>query len=819
MSTPGRAGTDRVTRTSDPTLTDARLAATGLALILSVAAPLAAQTPVGASVRGTVVTTEGAPIGQAVIELRARGDSTTRGRVQSGAAGRFQIDGVAPGTYHLILRSIGHRVSQTIDFIVEGSMVRDLGRIRLETLALELETIVVTVERPDVQVEPDRTGYLVEALAGTPDAVVTDALRNIPDVEIEFDGTVRVRGATPAIFINGQPAPISGASLAVFLEQFPADQIERIEVLDAPPARFSAQGSGGIINIVLKQGVDLGVNGSVSASAGTRGQRNASGRLTVQRGPWTANGGANVRWTDSESNNVTLRQNLLAVPTTFLSQDARSTSENRGGGSHFDLRREVSEKSRAWLRMSGSLNGSDRRGRTGTVHMDESQHPTLQYDRLNLNTNDGRSINGSLGWEHAWQPQRHTLEFQVSGQAEGSRGEVRDETVIDPESPGTDGLPTWLTGRDNDNRERGYSLEISYVRPLGSRGRMETGVAHRLSDSREDQLTSRFESPGATVPDEEDRRLVTQGQRTTATWLTANRRFGPFGVMLGARGESVRGEVTLPNGARLDRDEWNLFPSANVSWNPRQRMSLRLGYSQRVNRPGVSVLDPTDRSTDPLNRTVGNPDLGSSLTRSVSMNFNWTGRLGQFSIGPYWRRTTDGWERVTTVDAAGISTTTWENLTSRTDLGSSLSWGAPRLGTWRPRVNLNASRSVLDGSVRNASNQGGQLRWSVSGNVDGTVWGPLTAQGSFGYTPPRDLVQGRTSGQWRADMSFRYRMLDGRSTINLSLQDPLALRESSQEIRDPSVIQTGTTRVPTRAMTVSASYSFGRLGGRGGPRR
>jgi hypothetical protein len=791
------------------------LAKAGLALFLFAAAPLAAQTPAGASVRGTVVTSEDLPIGQAVIELRARGDSTVRGQVQSGAAGRFQIDGVAPGTYHLILRSVGHRVSQTVDFTVEGTQVRDLGRIRLETLALELETIVVTVERPDVSVEPDRTGYLVEALAGTPDAVITDALRNIPDVEIEFDGTVRVRGATPAIFINGQPAPITGASLAVFLEQFPADQIERIEVLDAPPARFSAQGDGGIINIVMKQGVDLGVNGSVSASAGTRGQRNASGRLTVQQGPWTANGGANVRWTDSESNNFTLRQNLLAVPTTFLSQDARSTSENRGGGGHVDLRRTFSEKSRAWLRMSGSLNGSDRSGRTGTVHLDESQLPTLQYDRLNRNTNDGRSMNGSLGWEYAWQPQRHTLEFQISGQAEGSQGDVRDETVLDPESPGYDGLPTWLTRRDNDDRERGYGLEVSYVRPLGARGRMDAGVAHRLNDTREDQVTSRFELPGATVPEEEDQRLVTRVQRTTSTWLTANRRFGTFGVMLGVRGEAVGSDVTLPSGAWLDRDETNLFPSANVSWNPRQRMSLRLGYSQRVNRPGVSVLDPTDRSTDPLNRTVGNPDLGSSLTHSFSMNFHWSGRLGQVSVGPYWRRTTDGWERVTTVDAAGVSTTTWDNLTSRTDLGSSISWGAPRIGTWRPRVNLRASRSVLEGGDRVGSNQGGQLRWSVSGNVDGAVWGPLTAQGSFGYNPPRDLVQGRTSGQWRADMSFRYRLLDGRSTINLSLQDPLALRESSQEIRDPSVIQTGTTRVPTRAMTVSASYSFGRLGGRG----
>lgn len=789
----------------------------GVVLLLALAAPASAQVPAArAAVRGTVVSTEEAPVGQAVVELLARGDSLALRRATSGPAGRFQLDDVAPGTYTLLIRSIGFRVARTVEFTVEGSAVRDLGRIRLEPLALELEPIVVTVERPDIMVEPDRTGYLVEALAGTPDAVITDALRNIPDVEIEFDGTVRVRGATPAIFINGQPAPISGTSLAAFLEQFPADQIERIEVLDAPPARFSAEGAAGIINIVLKQGVDLGINGGASLSVGTRGQRTVTGRLTAQRGDWTLNSGANVRWSDSESSSMTLRQNLLAQPTTFLRQDASSASDNLGGGGHFDLRRQFSERSRAWVRMNASGNGSDRAGRTGTVHMDADQVPTLAYDRLNTNTNDGSGVNGSFGWEYAWTPQRHTFEVQVSAQRSTSGGLQREETVADPDFPDAEGLPAWLTRRDSDERDQGYGLEANYVRPMGRQGRLDIGASHRLSDNREDQWTRYFELPGATTPDEEDRRLVSQVQRTTSFWATTNRRLGTFGLNAGVRAEGVARDMTLPGGDRLDRDEWHLFPSVNLSWNPRQRMSFRFGYSQRVSRPSLSVLDPTDRSTDPLNRTVGNPDLESSFTHGFSLNVNWGGRLGQFSLGPYWRRTTDGWERITTVDAEGVSTTTWANLSSRTDMGTSLSWGLPRLGTWRPRVNLNASRSLLDGSIRSRDFTNGQVRWSVSGNVDGTVWGPLTMQGSFGYNPARDLVQGRTSGQWRADMSFRYRMLDGRSTVNLSLQDPFALRETSQEIRDPSVIQTGTTRTPTRAMTVSVNYSFGRLGrGRG----
>lgn len=789
-----------------------------LALALLLGTPLLAgaqgRSETTGSVAGTVLSDTDEPVALAVVDLRARRDSTVIRSTQTSESGRFLIQGVAPGEYFLQIRRIGFRPSRTVDFTVLAGTARDLGVIRIETSVLVLEEITVSVERPDVIFEPDRTSFLAEALGGAPDAVVTDALRNVPDITIEFDGTVRVRGATPTIFINGQPAPVTGSSLASFLEHFPANQIERIEVLDAPPARFSAEGSGGIINIVLKQGASLGVSGAVSASAGTRGQRGGGGRLTLQQGPWTLNTSANMRWNSSDRSDFTLRQNLSTTPVTFLRQDATSASSGHGGGMFLDLRRRLSERSHLSLRTNASLNGSNSRGLTGVAHLDAGQVPTLWFDRTSRTTSDGLSGSSSLNFSHAWQPQRHQLEISVSGQVEDSDSEMRDEAEAETAFYGTPGLPWWLTHRTQDDRTTGYSVDGNYTRPFTAQGRLDLGLAHRFTDAREAQATLRYILPAASDPDDEEVRQVSRLDRTTSAWVTANRRLGRFGVNAGLRGERNDRTLTLRSGELMDREEFNLFPSANLTWNPRQRMSLRLGYSRRVGRPNVNQLDPTDRSTDPLNRTIGNPDLRSSLTHNLSLNYTWTGRLGQFSAGPFWRYTGDGFERITTVDAAGISTTTWANLTSRTDLGTSLSWGPPAIKGWRPRLNANASRSVLSGSPRPGANTGGQLRWSVSGTVEGTLLGALNAQGSFGYQPPRDLVQGRTSGQWRADMSFRYRMLDNRTTVNLSVQDPFALRKTSQELRDPSVIQTGTSRIPTRAMSVSAAYTFGRMGRR-----
>jgi outer membrane receptor protein involved in Fe transport len=779
------------------------------------AAPLLhAQAPAGqAVVRGTLVSLDDRPVSEAIVELRVRGDSVPVRTGRSGEAGRFQLDPIAEGVYRLVIRRIGFGPATTAEFTVTAGQVRDLGRIRLEPAAVQLAPIEVTVERPDIRFEPDRTGYLVEALTNAAGGVVTDALRELPDLVVDLDGTIRLRGNTPAIYINGKPAPMEGVSLSVFLEQFPADRIDRIEVLEAPSARYGAEGSGGIINIVLKEGVELGLTGNLSLSAGTRGQYSANGRGTLQRGPLTFNAGMDARWSDSRSSDFTLRQNLLADPVTFLRQDASSDRSSRNGGMQLELRYELSKKDQVSARFSGNLNGNDRDGLTATAHLDELELTTLRYDRLARQHGDGSSGQARVAWEHTWVPERHTLEMDASIQRNRNDNRTREETLFDAMYQGAELLPAWLTRREDGSTSNVATLEANYTRPLGQRLRLEAGSGLRSSTSREDQTTSLFEEPGSTFPDEQETRLISRDQRIGSLWLTLQQRFGKFGVSAGLRGEWVNEDIRFPLGELVDRSESRLYPSVNLSWNPRPRMGVRISYSQRVNRPGVSVLDPSNRSTDPLNRSVGNPDIESALTHGINAGFNWAGRLGQLSFGPYWNQTNDGWERVTTVDTAGISTSTWANLTSRETLGAGLGYSAPRVWGWNARINLSASRATLRGSLRPPGADEGKLRWSVGGGLTGPVVQGITAQGNFGYEPGRDLVQGRTSGQWRADFNFRYRLSGNRTTIGLSVQDPFELRKTTQQIRDPSVLQTGRSRVTTRSMTVNLSYAFG--GGRG----
>lgn len=776
---------------------------------------LQGQAPGNAGVRGLVVSESDQPIGLAIVELRARTDSTPLRTATSNQAGRFQIDSLASGVYYLFIRSIGFSQGRTPDFTVVAGQVRDLGRIHLQMSAVQLAPIEVTVERPDVIIEADRTGYLVDALANAGGGVITDVLREIPDIMVDIDGTIRLRGNQPAIYINGRPAPMDGLSLNVFLEQFPADRIERIEVLDHPPAKYSAEGSAGVINIVLKQGAELGMTGSVSLGAGTRNQYTGGGRVTLQRGKLILNGGLNGRWSDSKNADFTLRQNLLAEPMTFLRQDALSNRTNQNGGVYFDARYNLSKKSRLFGSFFGNLNWNDRDGSTATANLDEDQLPTLLYDRLARQ--DGRGANGDLrvGYARVWQEDRHELQFELNGNLDNNRNKTREEIAADSLYIDSELLPAWLTEKEDGGRNRSANLQVSYDRPWGKQGSLEVGSTMRFDNSKNDQSTNLFEEPGATVADVTDAQLITRNRYTGALFLNLGQRIKKVGLNLGLRGEALGDKITLPDGTVLDRDEATLFPTANINWSPRARMQVRLGYSQRVNRPGISVLDPTNRSTDPLNRSVGNPDIKSSLSRNLTLGFNWGGKKGQFNFGPYWNRTSDGWERVTTVDTNGVSTSIWQNLTARTTMGVGVNYVFPAFKGWNARFNMNMSRSTLKGSLVTQGLEEGKLRWSVGSNFSGPVFQGLLAQGTFGYEPGRDLVQGRTTGQWRADFSFRYRMMRNRTSIGISLQDPFELRKTTQVLRDPSVIQTASSRVTTRSMSINVSYNFG--GGGGGP--
>ena len=240
-----------------------------------------------------------------------------------------------------------------------------------------------------------------------------------------------------------------------------------------------------------------------------------------------------------------------------------------------------------------------------------------------------------------------------------------------------------------------------------------------------------------------------------------------------------------------------------LCWHGKKKVSVQ-------NVPDPRILNPVDRSNDPLNRSVGNPNLDPQYTSSLSLETSMTSTWGTLRFSPFYRRTTDDWTQIKTVDANGVSTVTWENLASVESYGTALT------ASFRPVHGISGNASVSGSrEVRNASNlstdySGDAMRWSARGNVSARITEKLAVQAMGYYTPARDVPQGRISSSLMTHVGIRQQFLRDRATLNLMVTDPFDLYRSSFTTRDPSHVQIGRSRWSARSATLSVSYSFGR---------
>lgn len=783
------------------------------ALLALFALPLAARAQAGA-VTGTVVESpSGRPLAAVTVTLRSAADSTRVAGATTDAAGRFRIAGVAPGSYTLQASLLGYSPYRRAEVAVAAGGA-DLGTIQLAASTLVLEEIRVETQAAQAVVAADRTIYSTRDMPVAAGGMATDVLRSVPELEVDANNNVQLRGTGAQIHINGRPAPMQGESLQMFLQQFPADRIDRIEVIPNPSARFEAEGSGGIVNIVLKKDVDLGLSGNLFLNAGSRGEAGGGGRLTYQRGRMTLFGGGFGRRSDRRTENYDLRQNLIANPVTLLEQDGWSDREGLSG--NLDLTAEWKFTPRTLVRGNGSLwrNGMESDGLTVYTTMLADSTPTLRYDRGTIGQNARLSAEAGAEFAHRFgNPERddHELSFNASYRAGDSENDNRVRRRALELDGDVSNVPVELTLDVFDERSSEAQLSAHYVRPWGEGGRIEAGYRAEVEDTDEARALDVFADEDETVATIST--LTGFGYRETfhSLYATGSRQFGRFSVQAGLRAERADTRLDLVETDSVYENRYfSLFPSANLRWELGGGRELRLAYSRRVRRPQVYVLNPVNRSNDPLNRYVGNPGIDPQYTHSLSLDASWTGTFGTLRFSPYYRRTVDEWAQIKTVDAQGVSTMTWQNLASTESYGTSATLSVRPVGGVSGSVSVSGSREVRNASNLAVDYSGDNLRWSARANVSARITEKLSLQAMGNYTPAYEVPQGTISSSLMTHVGLRQQLMNDRVTVSLMMTDPLDLYRSSFTTRDPSHVQIGRSRFSMRAAVLTLSYSFGR---------
>ncbi|HEY0038649.1 MAG TPA: carboxypeptidase regulatory-like domain-containing protein, partial [Longimicrobium sp.] len=379
--------------------------------------PSQPQPPAAApgEVRGTVVDAgTGAPVKAASVSVRRASDSTLVAGALARDNGTFVVQGLGPGAYVLRVNMMGYS-AHVGEFTVAAQSPRvNAGSIRLARAAVMLEAVQVTAER-QVTIAPDRNAYRTRDVAPAASSA-SEVLESVPSVQVDADGRVSLRGNENVVVqINGRPTPIAGAQLAGYLKQLPANTIDRVEVVPNPSARYDPEGMAGIINIVLKQNVDLGLSGGLLLGASTADRYTGSGNLGYQQGPatWFVSYGFTSDDRSLAGVNDRTRLGAQGAPLSFVEQDIRGTNGNFGHNLNATLDYRLNDRDVVSNALLLNLRGATEESLSAATEWDGTRALLAAYDRGRDSEQDTRMADYTLAFKRTLEPQRHEFSAEV----------------------------------------------------------------------------------------------------------------------------------------------------------------------------------------------------------------------------------------------------------------------------------------------------------------------------------------------------------------------------------------------------------------------
>ncbi|HTK50142.1 MAG TPA: TonB-dependent receptor [Gemmatimonadaceae bacterium] len=796
--------------------------------LLLAAGPLAAQTP-GAGrgappaapagngeVKGTVVDLEsGAAVARASVAVRTgTGAATT---VVAGALaaanGTFRVQGLRAGAYTVRVTFLGFTPKVQQVTISAAAPVVDLGTIRLARAAVALGAVDV-VERPDmVTIEPDRNTYRAKDVA--PAATnASEVLEATPSVTVDADGKVSLRGnENVAVQINGRPAPISGAQLGAYLKSLPAGLLDRVEVVPNPSAKYDPEGMAGIINIVLKQNVDLGLSGGLTVGAASRDKYNASGNVGYQAGRLTtfANVGVFGDGRDVVGINDRLRYDAVKALLSATEQDIDGTNGFRG--QNFGANVDYKLNARDVLSNALQLNHRDATdaARTDYSELDGSRTVTDRYLRPRDNDSRGTSIDYTSAFKRTFAPRTHEL----SAELRFNHSHDEDATALWRESIASDGARSGSpVQRETDNTDavtKQLTAQLDYTRPLG-KAKLETGYKGTtrwldrdylvLKDSLGDGQWTRSDLSNAFSFDE----------RVQAAYGVVSRPIGKLEAQAGVRAEYASRDFSLA-GERYPYHHTSFFPSGVLSWNLSGTSQAKVSYSRRIRRPGTQELNPFPTFFDVQNVFIGNPALNPEYTDAYELGYTRSGKFGSIQLSPFFRHTTNVIRFIINtddvVDGREVTTISFKNL-ARSD-----SWGTDINGSLRfgKRFNGfaggNVFKLVTDGGTTTSVAGTDAVTWSTRFNGTFDVTPTLSVQGFYMYRAPMKIEGGKFSAMQFTNVTLR-RKLDGdHASVSLRVSDPFNTGHMRVQAGDETLTQITERSFGNRAAYLTFQWNYG----------
>lgn len=764
------------------------------------------------------------PVDYATIALgRSKSTKNTNGSLTDDK-GAFKIDNVTPGAYKITISFLGYQ-TKVIDPVqtTPGKPDLNLGKILLSPNQKMLGEVVVEGQAAVIENKIDRIVYNAEKDVAIAGGSAADVLRKVPLLSVDSDGKVSLRGSEGVkVLINGKPSGAMAANVADALKSIPADQIKNVEVITSPSAKYDAEGTAGIINIITKKNNLEGVSGSVNAGVGTRqnsGNLNLnarSGRLGV-----TANGGGFYSWPAMS----TINFERIDANGSILSQSGESETDrlatNGSIGADYDFNSFNSISSN--LRFNWFESGVDGSNLSRTIAGANSYDFTRTTDnQFGMNGFDWNS-----GYTRKFKKQGH--EISVAYQLTKAMQQNDYSSIFSNQTFQE------IAGNDADNTEN--TLQIDYVLPL-KKVTVEVGGKSIFRDILSDARTENFDPTTQIYTPVAGRNYEYQYNQNVYAGYTT------FGFTLAKKygfKAGVRYESTVIDGKPVGQantftepfasDYTNFVPSVVVSRTFKDFSTLKLSYNQRIQRPSLMFLNPFQNSSDLFNQQRGNPSLRPELSHNFDLNYSRFIKSTVINASLYFRRTNDIIESLVRpiefTNAQGETQTgslmTFDNIGFNNSVGFNFFGQINPIKPLTVRGNFNVySYDINTDNPLASVNTIDDVYVMYNAFLSATVNLPksLIVETFLITNSPRRTSQGENPSFNMWNVGIKKEILAKKGSIGLTLVDPFNERKNfNQSITSGSFTQSSSFSVPFRSVGVSFSYRFGKLTAGQAPRK
>jgi hypothetical protein len=775
-----------------------------------------AQTPAPSpsltgTIRGTVTdSATQAALSYVTIVVQEAGKNQNIKTTFTKENGSFEITGLPEKQYQLVISYVGYK-QRILPLPAFTASTIDLGKLILVSSAKQLKEVQVVTEKLLVEQDIDKITYNVDADPESQTMTALDMLRKVPLLTVDAEDNIKLNGnSNYRVLINGKTSSLFVRSPKDVFRSMPANTIKSIEVITNPPSKYEAEGVGGIINIITHKKNIGGYNGSVNLGASSPKGSNLGGYLTAKAGKVGFSGyfGRGTHYNPANSNNL-FREDRIQQ--TRLEQTGSSKGDNTFQYFSGEFSYEMDTLNLFTANYSMNLSTGNNSFHQDVDLLNTDGVLTQAYRRLNSGKNRWQGSDFGADYQRTFKKskdQLFTLSYRLSNSGNGSETDFSLVPLLNYNGQ--------ISQTENDGSSMEHTIQADYVQPI-KKHTLELGLKSifRLSNSdyfysNQDPETGRF------VLDPNLSNNFDYRQDVYAAYTSISLKKGDWGLKAGARLEETKVDANFKSSSTIaEQDYFNLIPNITLSRKLKGTSTMRLSYTQRIERPSLYYLNPYVNQIDPRNISYGNPELEAATNNVFNLAYNTFMKGTSINASIFHNFTNSSIQSYTTLGTDTVARTTYGNIGRNQTYGLSLSGNTTLFKKLSLNMNTSTSyvklTSMIDGLPQN--NDG--FTFNIFGYTSYRFDKGWRASGNIGYNSSRIMLQGRSSGYiWNSISVNKQFLKDNKATIGFSINSPFQKnRRFFNEISNPRFVQNQENFYVMRRYSMSFNYRFGKLKG------